>query len=276
MASSAATEGTAGLPGVVDPPQPPEIPQLSLAGVIGLWAVVVLPMAWLALYLSPVLIQAFPEVSPGLIYWASIILGMAWQFIVSVAVLISERPSWSWTGLKRRLWLNAPRDPRTGAARPQMLLWIVPLGVLAVFLIDPGFGWLDRRMALLLPDRLTPAHGDILALATPENKGAWEIVAMAAVSSAFNYVFGEALFFHGILLPRCQQVFGRFNWLGNALLFGLYHIHKAAVWPSVTLSCIAYSYPAQRTGSIWPALLIHAAEGLVLMGAVVYVVAVGV
>ena len=67
-------------------------------------------------------------------------------------------------------------------------------------------------------------------------------------------------------------VFGRWAWVANAVAFGGYHVHKAAVWPTVIVSCVAYSLPAQYSRSIWPAILIHGIEGLVLIGAVLLVV----
>ena len=91
-------------------------------------------------------------------------------------------------------------------------------------------------MAARLPDWLKPSYGEITALATPENKGACGILALAALSSVFNYALSEALFFHALLLPRCQKLFGRWNWIANALLFGGYHVHKATVWPTVVIS----------------------------------------
>jgi membrane protease YdiL (CAAX protease family) len=92
------------------------------------------------------------------------------------------------------------------------------------------------------------------------------------VSSLFNYVFGEAFFFHGILLPRMEGVFGRWAWVANAVFFGAYHIHKAAVFPTVIISCLVYSLPSQWTRSVWPALLIHGLEGVVLIAAVLIVI----
>ena len=253
-----------------------DIPQLSLRGVLGLWLAVVLPMAVLALGVTPWLIPRLPQVQPGLVFWAMIVCGMAWQTVVSLAVLHYEGTPLSWPVLKHRLWLTAPRHPDTGRPQRRMLWWIVPLGVVAVFATDAAFGGLDGIVAAHLPEAMKPSYGEITALATPDNKGAWGILVLAAISSVFNYALGEAFFFHAILLPRCQRVFGRGNWVANALLFGGYHLHKAAVWPTIILSCLAYSFPAQRTGSIWPAVLIHGTEGIVLLLAVGYVVIVGV
>jgi uncharacterized protein len=256
--------------------EPAQIPQLSLAGVLGLWLLVTVPMAALSLGLAPLLIHRHPQTEPGVIFWWTIIAGMFWQCVVAVGVLFQERRSHPFVPLAQRLWLNAPRNPATRRSDWSLLWWVVPLGAASVFVTDMAFGWLDDVLADVLPSAMKPAWGEITALASPENKGAWHLVGTALVSSAFNYALGEALFFHGVLLPRCQRVFGRYNWLANAMLFGGYHVHKATAWPTVVISCVAYSLPAQMTRSNWPAILVHGVEGLVLLAAVLYVVAIGV
>lgn len=251
---------------------PSAVPKWSAGGLVLLWLLVVLPMAGLSLGLAPILIAQHPEVNPGLIFWATIIAGMAWQFVVSVGVLVSEGQRWTWPELKQSLWLVAPTQPLTGQVAWSVLWLVIPMGVAFVFATDVAFGWLDRSLAAYLPAWLTPAYGTITDLATPENTGNWAILWLALVSCLFNYVLGEALFFHGILLPRMEGVFGRWAWAANAIAFGGYHVHKAAVWPTVIISCVAYSLPSQSLRSIWPALLIHGIEGLVLIGAVLFVV----
>ncbi|NIZ12509.1 CPBP family intramembrane glutamic endopeptidase [Phaeobacter sp. HF9A] len=249
-----------------------QLPQWSAAGLLGLWLLVTLPMAGLSLGLAPYLIARLPDADPGLIFWKTIIAGMAWQTVVSIGVLAWEGQGWTLDALRRGLWLRAPSLHGTKRANWAILWRLVPVGVLCVLAVDSAFGWLDAVLAARLPEWLVPSYADITALATAANKGNWSLLWIALVSSVFNYGLGEALFFHGILLPRMVQTFGRRAWAVNAVAFGLYHAHKAAVWPTVILSCVAYSWPAQYTRSIWPALLIHGFEGLVLIAAVLLVV----
>jgi uncharacterized protein len=249
-----------------------EVQQMRLSTILGLWLLVTVPMALLSLGLAPVLIEQNPHLNPALLFWTTIIVGMAWQTVVSLGVLMAEGQRWNKRALKRRLWLRAPRDPVTGQSLANRLCLIVLVGIVFVFAADPAFGWLDRAVAQLLPDWMTPPYGDITLLATAQNTGNWGLLCIALVSSLFNYVLGEAFFFHGILLPRMEGVFGRWAWLANAVLFGGYHVHKAAMFPTMIISCMAYSLPAQFTRSLWPALLIHGLEGVVLIGAVLFVV----
>jgi membrane protease YdiL (CAAX protease family) len=68
-----------------------------------------------------------------------------------------------------------------------------------------------------------------------------------------------------------EGVFGRWAWLANGILFGLYHVHLVAHLPSIIISNFAYSWPAQRYRSVWLAVLIHGFEGLILLAIVLLV-----
>lgn len=241
------------------------VPQWSVLKIIAVWLVVVAPMAGLVLFIVPHLTKLWPDVNPGLIFWGAIIVGMAWQTVVSVYVLISEGQRWTWMDLRRALWLNKPHDPVTRRPAVWSLAILVPLGALVALLAGPAFGWLDTAFATMLPEWMLPSYGNIRELAVPENKGNWTILWFALVSSLFNYVLGEGLFFHCILLPRMQGAFGRFAWIANAVAFGGYHVHKIGQMPTIMVSCLCYSLPAQITRSAWPALLIHGVEAIWLL-----------
>ncbi|MFM7336257.1 MAG: type II CAAX prenyl endopeptidase Rce1 family protein [Tabrizicola sp.] len=250
----------------------PEVPRWSAPGLIGLWALAVVPMAVLSLGVAPVLIERYPAQDPGLLFWGTIIAGMVWLFIVSVAVLIWEGQVHSWDDLCRSIWLTTPREPVTGRASWRAL-WVVALvGMIFVLSSEVALDWVDDALASVLPAWMTPEYGDIARLAVPENAGNWTILWMALLSGLFNYVLGEALFFHGILLPRMETAFGRWAWLANAVAFGCYHLHKAATLPTQIVTCMAYSLPSQYLRSIWPALVIHGVEGAFVIAAVLFVV----
>src|SRR3712207_7874009 len=67
----------------------------------------------------------------------------------------------------------------------------------------------------------------------------------------FNYLLGEELLFHGVLLPRMAGVFGRWDWVANTVLFGLYHVHKIWFWPSMIMSSFGLTWAAKRYRSLW-------------------------
>jgi membrane protease YdiL (CAAX protease family) len=252
--------------------EPSDVPRWSAAGLVGLWALVVVPMAGLSLGLAPVLIARYPEQDPGMIFWATVIVGMAWQFVVSVGVLVAEGQVRSWDDLCRSIWLTPPKEPITGRTSWRALWAVAVVGVVFVLSSQVALNPVDAAFVPVLPAWMTPQYGDITRLAVPGNTGNWAILWMALVSSLFNYGLGEALFFHGILLPRMEHAFGRWAWLANAVAFGCYHLHLAATLPTQVVACMAYSLPSQYLRSIWPALLIHGVEGAFIIAVVLFVV----
>ncbi len=250
----------------------PPVPPLGVLETLVILLAAVIPMGLLAFGATPLLIPRV-DIQPGLVFWAMIVLGMIWQFLLAVWLLRRERRHWTWPELKARLWLTPPIHPSEAKGKMLRLVWIVPLGALAVLAVDAAIAWwIDPPFAALLPDWLNPPYNDIESLASEENFGNWPILGLALVSALFNYLLGEYLLFHGVLLPRMVASYGRWAWLVNAVVFGLYHIHVAFRMPSVIVSNIAYVLPSQAYRSTWPALLIHAVEGVVVLAMVTWVI----
>ena len=97
-------------------------------------------------------------------------------------------------------------------------------------------------------------------LATPEFRGAWYLIGIMMVSSLFNYLLGEELFFRGILLPKMEGVFGKWAWAANGVLFAAYHVHKIEDVPIFIFGSIFFSYLNQKYRSFYPGLIIHGVE----------------
>jgi hypothetical protein len=57
-----------------------------------------------------------------------------------------------------------------------------------------------------------------------------------------------------------QGVFGKYDWVANAVLFGFYHLHVAWALLSIIVANLAYSWPAARFRSNWMAILVHSVE----------------
>src|SRR5215203_4416199 len=83
----------------------------------------------------------------------------------------------------------------------------------------------------------------------------------------FNYILGEELIFRGVLLPRMAGVFGRWDWVANSVLFGLYHVHKIWAWPTMIASAFGVAVGSQALpqlldgrDSAWTRRLLHRAS----------------
>jgi len=244
--------------------------QYSLLKIIGLWALVAVPMFLLAWVVAPALIPISPF-HPGITFWLLIITGMIWQFVVSSVILYREVGTFSWQQIRKRLWLQAPQDPRSGQPRWSLLWWVLlALGI--NFLLNMFGDVIDVPWMNLLPFLEPQSHMNISELATPEFQGAWWLMGIVLVSSLFNYILGEELFFHGVLLPKMRGVFGSWDWVANGVLFGLYHLHKPWMIPSIILSCMTYALPARVFKSNWFPLIVHGFEGIILVVMVLAVI----
>jgi uncharacterized protein len=62
-----------------------------------------------------------------------------------------------------------------------------------------------------------------------------------------NTVLGEELLLRGLLLPRMQGAFGRWDWAANGVLLALYHLHVPWVIPqTLVVDTFAGAYPSGR------------------------------
>lgn len=242
--------------GRVDIHSEPMLPQYSARRVLGTWAAAALPMAVLAWVVAPVLAHAFEGPSA----WPRAILlcltaGMVWQFMFVVLSVRREQGTLRWPVVKQALWLRAPVSPKTGR-RGGRLWWIlVPLVFLVAAKEDlPKIpAPVDRDQALFLQ---SAAGQDFFT-------GNWPWFALIVTMMIFNTVLGEELLFRGLLLPRMRGAFGRWDWLVNGVLFGVYHLHLPWSIPANTLDTFIISYPASRYRSALIGICVHSVQTVV-------------
>lgn len=235
--------------------------QYTLWQILGIWALVSLPMALLAWVVAPAIIPYSP-LHPGITYWLLMIAGMGWQFLVSLVIVYRELGTLRWSALRQRTWLQTPRDPRTGQPKLRLFGWLLP-ALLFSALVNIGLaGYLDAAMAWLFPALKIPDHADMSQLAIPEFTGQWWLLGILLVSQIFNYFLGEEFLFRGVLLPKMHGVFGKYDWVANAVLFSFYHLHMPWALPSNIVGNLAITWPARRFRSNWMAIVVHGAEGL--------------
>jgi uncharacterized protein len=239
-----------------DDSEPTKLPQYSLRRILGIWAAAAAPMAALAWLFAPWLADAFdgPTAWPRAIV-VSLTAGLVWQFVLVVIFVRREQGSLRWSVVKRALWLRAPQSPRTGRRGGRLWLLAIPL-VLVVAAKEA------------LPKLPTPVARDLgLFLESTAGQdffsGNWPWFAAILAMMVFNTVLGEELLFRGLLLPRMQEVFGRFDWVANGVLFGLYHLHVPwTILPNL-LDTFILSYPSKRYRSALVGIIVHSAQTVV-------------
>lgn len=240
----------------------------SLGKILGIWALAALPMWLLAWVVAPAIIPSIP-LQPGIVYWLLIIAGMTWQFGVSLLIIYRELGTLRLGAIRRRLWLNAPLEPVTDRPNLKLFWWLLPC-VLFNALINLGLGqyldapvaWLSESLQIPLQ---APVYADFSQLARPEFRGQWWLLGITLLSFLLNYFLGEEFLFRGVLLPKMGGVFGRWDWVANTVLFGLYHLHKPWMIPSLIVSSLPIVWPARRFRSTWMAIIVHGLEGSVVL-----------
>jgi uncharacterized protein len=239
--------------------QPVQIRQYTLAGVLGIWAAAALPMAALFWGVAPLLAHTLD--GPFALIRALILVataGLAWQFLLVLLLVRREQGSLRWSVLKDALWLHAPRSPRTGRRGRRTWLVVIPLVV--------AFG--VEELLPTLPEPESRALGRFLGSDAGRQflSGNWVWFAILVALVVFNTVLGEELLFRGLLLPRMQGVFGRWDWAANGVLFAAYHLHEPWAIPWTLLDAFILAYPSKRYHSALIGIAVHSAQSVVILG----------
>jgi membrane protease YdiL (CAAX protease family) len=234
--------------------KPVQVRQYTRAGVLGTWAAAALPMGALAWLVAPWLAHHLD--GPAALPRALILMltaGLVWQFLLVLGLVYREQRSLRWSVLKDALWLHAPRSPKTGRRGGRAWLITIPL-VLALAaeemlptLPTPG----SRDMGLFLESQV--GHTFL--------SGNWGWLAIIVALQVFNTVLGEELLFRGLLLPRMQGAFGRWDWAANGVLFAVYHLHVPWVIPQ-TFVDICVPWAAKRYRSALVGIAVHSVQSV--------------
>jgi membrane protease YdiL (CAAX protease family) len=232
--------------------------QYSLAQIAGVWAAAAIPMGLLAWVVAPWLdgrIGGEDPLAKALLICLTV--GLIWQFALVLILVGREQGSLRWSRLRAALWLRSPRDATTGRSGGRLWLWAL------VFVL--AYGMLEA-----LPVHLSgPSDRDFGRFVQSDAgqelfHGAWGWFGLVVVLSVFNTVLGEELLFRGLLLPRMRGAFGRGDWLANAILFGLYHLHIPWAIPSAVAGGLLFSYPSRRFESALMGIVVHSAQSVVV------------
>ncbi len=243
--------------------------QYSLAKILGIWALATVPMGVLGWIVFPLLApdSGSDPLGFGVTRLVLIMLGLIWLFVLSIIIVRREEGDLRWESVKLRLRLNAPREPATGEPRRRLWLWVVPflVAVAAVELVlDPP---IENAWVWVFPFLAEPGSYSFDANFGSQEilqrlEGAWWFFALFVVQAAFNTILGEEFLFRGVLLPRMEGVFGRWSWVANSVLFGLYHVHQPWGIPNSVLTGLLYTFPAYRYRSTWMSIILHSAQSV--------------
>ena len=240
--------------------------QYSLAKILGLWAVTAIPLGILGLIVFPAVAPDFgvDPLGVGFVRMATIALALAWEFVLALIIVRREEGDLHWVTVKRRLRLNTPLDPKTGDPRPRLWLWLVPLLILHAAAALFISGALDELSVKLLPFIAPPGEGYELGefLLSPEAPsyfaGAWGILVMFLVLALFN-ILGEEFFWRGVMLPKMNGVFGKWDWVANGVLGGAYHLSQPwqILGGGIFMWTVFYALPVKYFRTTWFSIILH-------------------
>jgi len=245
-----------------------EIPQYSFKKILLVWAAAAVPMGVLGWVVAPALAPATGK--PGFERVAVLMLGLIWQFLLAMYLVYDETGTLSWAVVRQRLWLQKPRDPRTGESRARVWWWLIPIVLVTALYQTQVMGVVQRFWVSVFPflaDRTGLSFGSLLN--TPAAKlelvGNWGVLALFIVSALFNTVLGEELLFRGLLLPRMAGVFAKWDWVANGVLFGVYHLHQPwGILGSAIQGVFLFALPSRYFRSAWFGIVAHSGQSLYL------------
>ena len=243
--------------------------QYPLTTILGIWALAALPMGVLGWIVFPLLAPDFESdpLGSGVTRLVLLTLGLVWLFVLSLLIVRREEGDLRWATVKRRLRLTVPREPATGEPRARLWLWVVPflVAVTAVQLLLSApirSVWVSVFPFLAEPAGYGPGAIFQSQEALARLEGAWWFLALFVTNAVCNTILGEEFLFRGVLLPKMEGVFGRWSWVANGVLFGLYHVHQP--WGILTsvLTGLLYAFPAHRFRSTWMSVILHSAQSV--------------
>jgi len=243
--------------------------QYALWQIVGIWLAGGAPMwilGWLV-YLAMSL--GLPPAEAALLRFQLLTVGLVWEFVLAMIILYYEVGNFRLSTISRRFWLNHPVSVRTGETKKSLWWWIVPLMLLVAF-VEIGFKpKLVNLWATIFPLFAEPKGYDMSSMFTSELRaqmvGAWGLLGLFFVNALFNTVLGEEFLFRGVLLPKMEGVFGRWDWVANGVIFGFYHLHQPWVILSSVLTSLIYAFSAKRFRSNWMAVIIRGVEGILML-----------
>jgi membrane protease YdiL (CAAX protease family) len=240
--------------------------QYTLWHILGIWLVAGAPMWLLGWVAYPALSIGLPPLDAGLLRFKLLTVGLIWEFIWAMIILYREEGNVRPSTISRRFWLNHPVSTRTGKTNKALWWWILPLIVLVASMDLALRPALINLTGTILPALAEPKGYEPTALFSPVLRpqwiGAWGWFGLFFVESLFNTVLGEEFVFRGVLLPKMQGMFGKWDWVANGVIFGFYHLHQPWGIPASILNGLIYALSAKHFRSTWFAIILHSGQSV--------------
>jgi membrane protease YdiL (CAAX protease family) len=183
-------------------------------------------------------------------------------------IVRQEEGDLRWATVKRRLRLNAPRDPSTGETRGRLWLWVIPFLIASAAWELALKSSLDALWVSIFPVLAEPPGYSLSAVFESQEilaglVGAWWFLALFVINAVFNTILGEEFLFRGVLLPKMEGVFGGWSWVANGVLHGVYHVFQPWGIAGSVISCVFFfAFPSWRFRTTWMGVIVHSAQSV--------------
>ena len=240
--------------------------QYTLWQILSIWLAASTPMWMLSWVAYPALSAGRAPMEAGLLRLKLLAAGLVWQFVLALIILYTEEGNIWWSTIRRRFWLNHPVSLRTGEIHKRLWWWILPL-LLLVALVEIGFrSVLVEAWTAIFPFFAEPQGYDMSAMFSPGLRaqwvGAWGFLGLFIVQALFNTFLGEEFIFRGVLLPKMEGVFGKWDWVANGVIFGLYHLHQPwGILNDIAVGLV-FGFTGKRFRSNWFPILLHSGQSV--------------
>jgi membrane protease YdiL (CAAX protease family) len=196
-------------------------------------------------------------------------VGLIWQFVLAMLIVYREEGTIRLSTINRRLWLNHPISPATGETRKALWWWLIPLFLLVAVLESAMRPLLVNLWVTVFPFFAEPKGYDASVLFSPELRsqwvGAWNLLGLSVVLTLFNTFLGEELLFRGVLLPKMEGVFGKWDWVANGVMFAFYHLHQPWGILADIPADLVFAFSGKRFRTIWFPIILHSGQSVLLL-----------
>jgi len=240
--------------------------QYTLWQILGIWLAAGAPMWLLGWVAYPALSAGLSPVDAGLLRMKLLTAGLIWHFVLAMIILYREEGNIRLGTISRRFWLNHPVSASTGKTKKALWWWIIPLILLYALLEIALRSSLIDVWLKVFPFFADPGGSNFEAVFAPENRaqwiGNWRLLGLFLTSSVFNTFLGEEFIFRGVLLPKMEGVFGKWDWVANGILFSLYHLHQPWGILATIPGDLVIAYSGKRFRSNWFPIILHSGQAV--------------
>jgi len=243
--------------------------QFALWQIVGIWLAAGAPVWLLGWLVYPALSVNLPDLEARLLRVKLLAVGLVWQFVLSMIIVYFEEGNLRLGTIRLRFWLNHPVSARTGETKKALWWWIIPL-ILIVAAFEIGLRYkLVQLWTGIFPFLAEPEGYDMSALFAPELRsiwiGTWDLLGLFLVLSLFNTFLGEEFIFRGVLLPKMEGVFGKWDWVANAILFSFYHLHQPWSILATLPADLIFAYSGKGFHSNWFPIILHSGQSIFML-----------